>query len=109
MINIRFFVHNGQINGYELSGHSDYAPYGSDIVCAAVSSAAEMAANTITEIIGINAEILQSDDGFLKVLIPEERARDAQTVLKGLRLHLKCIAEDFPANVKIRYGGTKNA
>ncbi|NLB36314.1 MAG: ribosomal-processing cysteine protease Prp [Clostridiales bacterium] len=109
MINIKFFVHNGQINGYELSGHSGYAPYGRDIVCAAVSSAAEMTANTITQIIGINAEISQSDDGFLKVLIPEGREQEAQVVLKGLRLHLRCIAKDFSANVRIRYGGTNNA
>ncbi len=109
MINIRFFVRNGLIYGYEISGHSGYAPFGSDIVCAAVSSATEMTANTITQILGIKAEISASDDGYLSLKVPEDKAENAQTSLKGLRLHLKCIAEDYPANVKIRYGGTKNA
>ena len=49
MIQVIFTVKDNDICGFEISGHSDYAEEGSDIVCAAVSSAALMTANTITE------------------------------------------------------------
>ena len=49
MIEVEFFREpDGTLTGYTFSGHSDYAEQGSDIVCAAVSSAAYMAANTIS-------------------------------------------------------------
>ncbi|WP_442974828.1 ribosomal-processing cysteine protease Prp, partial [Ruminococcus sp.] len=48
MIEAIFTVTDKVIRGFEISGHSDYSEHGSDIICAAVSSAAYMAANTVT-------------------------------------------------------------
>ena len=42
MTKIEFFNHDGRINGFAVSGHSGYAEEGSDIVCAAVSSAVKL-------------------------------------------------------------------
>ena len=56
MINAVFTVSRGFITGFTISGHSDFAEQGSDIVCSAVSSAVYMAANTITEVQQIEAE-----------------------------------------------------
>ena len=39
MTKVEIFNHDGRINGFSVSGHSGYAEEGSDIVCAAVSSA----------------------------------------------------------------------
>ena len=38
---------------FTIKGHSGFSEEGSDIVCAAVSSAAIMSVNTITEILGV--------------------------------------------------------
>lgn len=48
---------SGDLIGFRISGHSGFAESGSDIVCASISSAAYMAANTITDIINISAEV----------------------------------------------------
>ena len=50
MIEAIFTVTDKVIQGFEISGHSDYSEEGSDIICAAVSSAAYMTANTLTAI-----------------------------------------------------------
>ena len=99
MIKARFFTTDDQICGYEISGHSGSAESGQDIICAFVSSAAYMAANTLTEIIGseIEAEV---DDGFMKITVISKLS-EAQQILEGLRLHLVSLAGDYPDNIKV--------
>ena len=107
MIKVRFTVGNRQLKGFEISGHAMYAPSGSDVVCAFVSSAALMAANTITEVIGADA-VAEDGDGYVRVMLnqPDEQA---QAVLKGLELHLTELSKQYPQNIKIINGGVKNA
>ena len=50
---------------FSIKGPAGYADKGEDIVCAAVSSAALLTANTITEILGVDAEA-EEKDGSLK-------------------------------------------
>lgn len=100
MSKVKFFVTNSCLSGFSVEGHSGYAERGSDIVCAAVSSATLMCANTITEILGLEANISQSD-GFLSVEVSEYES--AQAVLRGLELHLKELAKQYPSNISINY------
>ncbi len=66
-----------------------------------------MAANTVTEIIGAKADANAVDGAMsLKVYEPCERT---ETVLKGLELHLTELSKQYPDNIKIIYGGVKNA
>ncbi len=66
-----------------------------------------MAANTITDVIGANADAA-AEDGAMSITLnqPDERA---ETVLKGLELHLTELSKQYPDNIKIIYGGVKNA
>ena len=83
------------------------APEGQDIICASVSSAAFMAANTITEIIGIPARA-EVESGSM-VFYPEEVNENTEAVLRGLELHLTELSKQYPLNIKVIYGGVKNA
>lgn len=101
MTEIRFTFKNGNITGFDIKGHSsaDSTDEEGKIICAAVSSAAYMAVNTLSEIIGaeITADI---DDAKMSVkiltLIPE-----SQAVLKGLELHLSELSKQYGENIKI--------
>ena len=93
MIKVTFFKRGEDFIGFEMKGHSGYAEEGSDIVCSAVSSVAYMTANTVTEIIGTDAEI-SLDDGYMK-FIPENTADGVQLLLKGMALHLNALAEQY--------------
>jgi len=107
MIKVRFSIGDKQLQGFEISGHAMYAESGSDIVCASVSSAAFMAANTITDVICANADAA-AEEGRMCVTLNQPNEQ-AQAVLKGLELHLTELSKQYPENIKIIYGGVKNA
>jgi uncharacterized protein YsxB (DUF464 family) len=66
-----------------------------------------MAANTVTEIIGAKADA-NADNGAMSLTVYEPCER-TETVLKGLELHLTELSKQYPDNIKIIYGGVKNA
>ena len=96
MIRIRFTQdRNGQLSGFCVRGHAQFAESGRDIVCAAVSSAVYMAANTVTEVLGLSPA-LSERDGKLSLSLSEKEAPAAQAVLQGLRLHLQALYTQYP-------------
>ena len=102
MIDVTFFLQDDNFIGYELKGHSDYAEFGSDIVCAAVSSAAYMTANTIIEILHINANVTEND-GFMSLSLSKDEAEKSAVVLDGLRLHLTALSEQYTKYIKVKF------
>lgn len=88
-------MRQGQLTGFSLSGHADAAPAGEDIVCAAVSSAAYMTANTLTEILRLPAEI-SVGEGSMEVSLTGDAAT-AQALLSGFRLHIQALQDQYPA------------
>ena len=107
MTEVKFFVSDNRIHGFEISGHTGFSEYGSDIVCSAVSSAALMTVNTVTEVIGDEADV-DCSDGY--IYLNAEKCSDSTfDILEGLRIHLTEISKQYPENIKIIYGGTKNA
>ena len=99
MIKVSFFISDNLISGFEISGHSGSANAGEDIICASVSSAAYMAANTVTDVLFISADI-EFEDGYMRLSL-NEKLSEAQQILKGLRLHLESLAGDYPKNIKV--------
>ena len=87
--------------GFKISGHSGYAEEGSDIVCAAVSSASLMVANTITDIQQLNADVAASD-AFLSLEMQPNEAQKAKDILEGLRLHLTALSEQYKKYIKVK-------
>ena len=85
--------------GFEISGHAMMAEYGSDILCAAISSAAYMAANTVTDVIGAKASA-KARDGYISLHI-NEPDEYTDVVIKGLHLHMEGLKEQYPNHIKI--------
>ncbi len=102
MITVRFFG-TEPIGGFRITGHSDANPGGPEIICAGVSSAAYMTANTITEVIGLLPELSVDDGDMLLKLKTEREALRCQEILQGLRLHLSSLAEQYPKYIKVTY------
>ena len=94
MTSVKFLAEEN-LYGFEISGHSsrDCDDQTGKIVCAAVSSAAYMAANTLTEIVGAKADITV-DDGYIELTL---RNPDGKTeiILQGLELHISTLAQDY--------------
>ncbi len=101
MITVTFLKSANLLYGFKISGHSGYAEQGSDIVCAAVSSASVMAANTITEIQHIGAEVTDGD-GFLSLKLPLSEADKACDIMQGLLLHMTALCEQYKKFIKLK-------
>ncbi len=101
MINVKFYHTSTDAPlGFMIKGHSGYGTHGNDIVCSAVSSAAYMTANTLLEIMQINASA-DVQDGIMKIIIPQESADKSNDILLGFELHIKELAKQYPKNVTI--------
>ena len=99
MIRVRFHTANDKMVGFTLDGHAGAGVSGQDIVCAAVSSAAYMTANTVTEIIGATADITV-DDGYMQVMLTD-KIDGCQDILSGFRLHLEALQDQYPNRVHL--------
>lgn len=102
MISVNFFAAGkggARLAGFQVSGHSGIQ--GESIVCAAVSSACYMAANTITDVLLIEADI-SLRDGLMKLTVGENEADRAQVILQGLQMHLEQLAEQYPDKIRIQ-------
>ena len=84
---------DGNLKGFEIEGHSGFAGEGQDIICASVSSAAYMTANTVTDVIFAKADIAV-DDGYMSFIL-KDKIKNSQVILEGFLLHVKTLASDY--------------
>ena len=99
MIRVRYKTAGGLLTGFTLSGHAGAGDHGQDIVCAAVSSAAYMTANTVTDVIGATADITVND-GYMDLTVTDN-VIGCQDILSGFRLHLQAMQEQYPTRIQL--------
>ena len=83
-----------------ISGHAGFADYGHDVVCAAVTSAVQLTANGITEVLKAPCQVSVLQDKIVLTL-PGNSTREAQAFLEALRLHLTVLSEDYPGTIEV--------
>ena len=101
MITAQFAFRNGDIAGFFIKGHAEWAEPGEDICCASVSSAVQLAVNAVLEIEKVPAqlEVLENE---ISVTFPENQSCDfANKIFEALRIHLEILAEDFAGTIKV--------
>ena len=60
MVTAKFTQKDGKLVAFDVSGHAGFANAGEDIVCAGVSSALQLTANGITEVVRAKSEAKRS-------------------------------------------------
>ncbi|MBQ7546714.1 MAG: ribosomal-processing cysteine protease Prp [Clostridia bacterium] len=108
MITVRFAFSDGLYTGFSVHGHAGLAPKGEDVLCASVSSAAYLVANTLTEVCKVPCDAAVSD-GEMTVRLSEWDDASVQTLLKGFALHMRELSRQYPRQLKVIYGGKNNA
>lgn len=98
---ISFKTEGDRILGFVLKGHctADEDDEEGRLVCASVSSAAYMTANTITDVIEAPADITVGDS-YMELDI-RGKVDECQPVLKGFSLHLNGLAEQYKSHIQI--------
>ena len=86
--------------GFSIKGHSGQGYAGNDILCAAVSSAAFLVANTVTDVLHLPAQI-SVKDGLMELVVEQKDARRCRDLFAGFKLHLLGLEEEYPKNMKV--------
>lgn len=89
MTDIKVFKNNNVITCVECSGHTGFAEYGEDIVCAALSSIVQTAGLGLLYVATTNATIVQKDEeGYFKMSLPnnldKETLNNSQIILQTM-------------------------
>ena len=100
MIRAGFLTHTGSLLGFHITGHAG-GEAGTDIVCAAVSSAAYLVANTITEVMGAVPSELEASEGDMLLRLSPEDGPGCRAALLGLKLHLEGLEEQYPEDIRV--------
>ena len=104
MIKVELFDQNGRINGFSVSGHSGYAEEGSDIVCAAITSAVKFAECVINDVLGNHANAKVDEDNVRITLTLPAACDDedaVQAVLTGFMLTVCDLRDDYPDYIEV--------
>ena len=107
MIQADFFKTGELLSGFSLSGHAGYDDYGHDIVCASVTSAVQMTANALTEVLKLKADVSVGEN-VIQVKLSKQDAQKGQSFLQALLHHLNILAEDYEGTIKVNLSEVYN-
>ena len=91
-------IKDNLIKEVKISGHADFADYGKDIVCSAVSS---IATTTINNIIALDNKAITYSANEGDILITNNDSEMASKLLGNMIMMLEDLAKDYPKNIKI--------
>ena len=101
MTKVKFFADKFGVIGFEISGHSTDSCNDTEgkVLCSAISSAAYMTANTLSEIIGDEIEANVSD-GFMRIKV-SDASETSRKVLEGFNLHISELSKQYSSRITI--------
>ncbi|MFP4456362.1 MAG: ribosomal-processing cysteine protease Prp [Clostridia bacterium] len=96
---------NKHIEKFQIEGHADYAEYGQDIVCAAVSALTITIINAMTEILKVSVEYTEQDGNIIceiPSLNNDEKNSKIQLLAHTLLMGLEDIANEYTDSIEIK-------
>ena len=107
MTTISFRMEGERIVGFQSKGHSGYAEAGSDIVCAAITSAIRLTECAVNDVLGLEASVKVKDDAISLRLpggLGEQNEETCQTLLAALMLYLSQLHVKYPEHILVVEG-----
>ena len=106
MTTITFLTEESRIIGFDAMGHSGYSEAGSDIVCAAITSAIRLIDATVNTVMGLCASVKVNEaDASISFRLPGGLAPTAestcQNLLTGLMVYLAELHDEYPDNIEV--------
>jgi uncharacterized protein YsxB (DUF464 family) len=107
MTTVTFHSEEDRLVGFDVLGHSGYAQEGSDIVCAAVSSAVNLVDAVVNTVLGLSASVKTDPDrAAIFFHIPgglsETDEATCQNVLTGMMVYLSELHEVYPEYLEVK-------
>ena len=106
MTTVSFHLEGSRIVGFDVQGHSGFADEGSDIVCAAVTSAVRLCECAINDVLGLEASVkVRQKDASISLKLPgglgQTNESTCQTLLTALMVYLTELHEEYPENISV--------
>ena len=106
MTTVSFHLEGSRIVGFDVQGHSGFADEGSDIVCAAVTSAVRLCECAINDVLGLEASVkVREKDASITLKLPnglgQTNESTCQTLLTALMVHFTELHEEYPENISV--------
>lgn len=100
MINVKVSYTNGHFVSLEAKGHANSAPYGKDLICAAISAIILGGFNALKD--GEKNYEVQVNEGLatLSRKLGENSEHD-ETVLETIVTQIESVASSYPKNVRL--------
>ncbi|MBQ3552326.1 MAG: ribosomal-processing cysteine protease Prp [Clostridia bacterium] len=94
----------GRCVGFEITGHTEFAEYGSDIVCSAISAIAQTCVLGLSEHLNLDIACV-IEEGYMYCMLDSAIADSdwslAEILFETMLLGLKSIALSYANNLKI--------
>ena len=106
MTTVTFHSEGSRIDGFEVQGHSGFAPEGEDIICAAITSAVRLTECAINDVLGLEASVkVREKDATISLKLPAKLGQTAestcQTLLTALMVHFVQLNEEYPEHITV--------
>ena len=101
MTTVTFYSEGRRVTGFEVKGHSGYAPEGEDIVCAAITSAVRLTECAVNTVLGLEAPVkVREKDASITLKLPsglgQTNESTCQTLLTAFMVYMVQLAEEYP-------------
>jgi uncharacterized protein YsxB (DUF464 family) len=107
MTTVSFFMEGERIVGFQVKGHSGYAEMGSDIVCAAATSAVRLTECAVNDVLGLEASVkIKGDTIALKLpgSLGATTESTCQALLTALMVYFAELREEYPEHISVVEG-----
>ncbi|MBE6939609.1 MAG: ribosomal-processing cysteine protease Prp [Ruminococcaceae bacterium] len=106
MTTVTFFTEGSRIIGFDAKGHSGWDEEGSDIVCAAITSAVRLVESTINDVMGLCASAkVNEKTGSIAFRLPgglsQVNESTCQNLLTGLMVYMTELNNEYPKNIEV--------
>ena len=106
MTTVTFLTEESRIIGFDAIGHSGWDEEGSDIVCAAVTSAVRLVESTINDVMGLCASVkVHEESASISLRLPgglsQTNEATCQNLLTGLMVFFAELHDEYPENIEV--------
>ena len=104
MITASFRLEGDRIVAFTVKGHSGLAEEGSDVLCAAVTSAVRLTECAVNDVLGLEASgKVREKDASITLRLPaglgEANESTCQTLLAALMVYFTQLNEEYPEHI----------
>ena len=106
MTTVTFLTEESRIIGFDAIGHSGWDEEGSDIVCAAITSAVRLVGATINTVMGLCASVkVHEESASISLRLPgglsQTNEATCQNLLTGLMVFFAELHDEYPENIEV--------